>query len=175
MRLKLERLPDALSADCGQPVALAIPRVDQWVASLGFSSKVLISTRFDHLVCDRAAALPGGTRRPTPADDRAGSDHATCTPSGDVPTSRATAWLVLALGTGEHDPVPQGQGLRGPGRRAHRSSVCALLIAEHQLCFGLPRSAMVASIVADDGEKREEQNRNSYIPKNLWVRTLGDC
>ncbi|MGX1095967.1 hypothetical protein RKD47_006733 [Streptomyces albogriseolus] len=41
MRRQCERPPDREIADCDIPVAAAIDRVDQWVASFGFSSSVL--------------------------------------------------------------------------------------------------------------------------------------
>ena len=116
------------------PTSLAIPRVDQWVASLGFSSKVLISTR-----STISPVIVGGTpERYSSANPGRRSRwkrprhlHTVC---GNMPTFPGHRLVGLALGTGEHDPRAHGQGLRGARAACPSFQRLPLLTAEFHRC-----------------------------------------
>ena len=129
------------------PTSLAIPRVDQWVASLGFSSKVLISTR-----STISPVIVGGTpERYSSANPGRRSRwkrprhlHTVC---GDVPTSRATAWLVLPSAQASTIRVRKARDCVVQGRRAHRSNVCLSSPLSSTAAVGLPRLAAMTTII----------------------------
>ena len=129
------------------PTSLAIPRVDQWVASLGFSSKVLISTR-----STISPVIVGGTpERYSSANPGRRSRwkrprhlHTVC---GDVPTSRATAWLVLPSAQASTIRVRMARDCVVQGRRAHRSNVCLSSPLSSTAAVGLPRLAAMTTII----------------------------
>ena len=129
------------------PTSLAIPRVDQWVASLGFSSKVLISAR-----STISPVIVGGTpERYSSANPGRRSRwkrprhlHTVC---GDVPTSRATAWLVLPSAQASTIRVRMARDCVVQGRRAHRSNVCLSSPLSSTAAVGLPRLAAMTTII----------------------------
>lgn len=104
------------------PVAFAIDRTDQWVASRGIFSSVFTTTR-STISSVILRGTPGRNSSSSPsrrlARKRARHLH---TVWDEVPSSRATSWLVTAIRAAEHDPGAQGKDCAVRPRRLHRSS-----------------------------------------------------
>src|SRR5436305_525370 len=131
------------------PVAAAIERVDQWVASLGCSSRVLTITRStsESLICRGLPGL-GSSWRPSrprsakapspPAHGRAGATEAL----GDVNAA-------LSVGRRQDDPAAQRQGLGAGGPTGPPLQHLSLFVAENYLrTYGhnrLPSSLAMAT------------------------------
>ena len=123
-------------AVCDSPTALAMSRVLQWVAALGFSSRVLVMISLDHRVGDRARGAgprlvgqplePVGEEALPPLAHRHRID---AEPVRDV-------GVVQALGAGQDDPGAGGEPLRALGPGGPGLQLLSLVIAQDEWGFG---------------------------------------